>query len=147
MQCPSCKAELRAATGFCPHCGARVSDKPSTYATSNMQGDTGSGLAPAYPEEDGTLRLPDSWIIPKRYVSRLAAGTKPEEIISELIRHNLKMRRVLEGILKMFGPKSRSEVANALKGYLQSHCMACGAETRVFEAGAIPLCVDCSEKD
>jgi hypothetical protein len=88
---------------------------------------------------------PESWSLPKKYASMLAAGTKPEAIISELVRHNLKMRIVLEGIMQMLPSDRPSRVADAIKGYLQSHCIACGTQTKLFASGETPFCADCAD--
>jgi hypothetical protein len=97
-------------------------------------------------EDAGTLRIaPENWGLPRKYASMLAAGTKPEAIISELVRHNLKMRIVLEGIMQMLPSDRPNRVAETIKGYLQSHCVGCGTQTEVFAVGSMPVCADCNE--
>ena len=146
MQCSSCNAEIGTTTAFCPFCGREHLRKPSTYGTTAVPASVGSGAAPAHSEEASTLKMgPEFWGLPKKYESMLAAGTKPEAIISELVRHNLKMRIVLEGIMQMLPSDGPNRVSDTIKGYLQSHCIACGTQTKVFAGGATPLCADCAD--
>jgi rRNA maturation protein Nop10 len=139
MICSSCNNTIIDTSKFCPHCGDVVFIKTAPHATAELKS------SPEHITKQITLRLkPEESCLPYRYAIQLASGTDPEDIIRNLLKHKDQMRILLERIVENC-PDLSSRWIDAGKHYLQSHCTACGEQTKLFKEGESPICSQCKQ--